>query len=220
MAEFAPKVEMLSIEKLKPFARNSRTHSTGQIEKLARSIREFGFVQPILISKSNEIIAGHGRLRAAQKLEIKKVPCIRADHLTPEQQRIFVITDNRLSDLAGWDEEILGSELKELSALGVDLNLTMLSEVEIIQLAELQETDVLEETPGEKEQAKAQNATDRKKVFDPTDSSSDTGTPSAASESESEVRKGFSVMAFCETYAQQLDAMNALRALGIKCAAK
>ena len=107
-------VKYLPISKLLPYARNSRTHSDEQVAQIAASIREFGFTNPVLISKANDIIAGHGRVRAAAKLEMKRVPCIKLGHLTESQRRAYVIADNRLALNAGWDLASLAVELMDL----------------------------------------------------------------------------------------------------------
>jgi ParB-like chromosome segregation protein Spo0J len=107
-----------------PYARNSRTHSEAQVAQIAGSIREFGFTNPVLIDAENGIIAGHGRVLAAQKLGMAEVPCIRLAHLTDTQKRAYIIADNKLALNAGWDETMLGLELAELRELDFDLNLT------------------------------------------------------------------------------------------------
>jgi len=223
MAEFRPKVEMLEVKKLIPYATNPRIHTSGQIEKIAKSIREFGFVNPIIIADTGEVVAGHGRLRAAQKLNIDKVPCIRVGHLSREQWKTFVITDNRLTELAAWDEDILGAELKELKAMGVDLTLTGLSDIEIIQMVDLNETAVLDQSKVDPELRTQPTKSGNKKVNGVKaggDESGETIDSGQEIDLEHDPKKGFSVIAHCETYAQQLDAMNALSALGIRCSAK
>lgn len=117
------KIEQIKIENLKPYQRNSRTHSADQIAKVANSIREFGFTNPILIQGDGTVVAGHGRLEAAKQLGLEQVPCIRLDHLTPAQARAYVIADNALAEQAGWDKEILQLELAELQTIGFDLDL-------------------------------------------------------------------------------------------------
>jgi DNA modification methylase len=107
-----------------PYARNSRTHSEAQIAKIASSIREFGFLNPIITDGNNGIVAGHGRVLAAQKLGLKDVPIIEAKHLTEAQKRAYVIADNRMALDAGWDAEMLKVELGELKGLNFDLALT------------------------------------------------------------------------------------------------
>jgi ParB-like chromosome segregation protein Spo0J len=97
-----------------PYARNSRTHDEGQIAQIAASIKEFGFTNPILIDGTNGIIAGHGRLMAAQKLGEEKVPTIELSHLTEGQKRAYIIADNKLALNAGWDMEVLKFEISEL----------------------------------------------------------------------------------------------------------
>ncbi len=128
------RVEYRKIETLIPFARNPRTHSEAQIAKLASSIVEFGWTQPILVDGSNGIIAGHGRLAAARKLDLLEVPVSELGHLSPAQKRAYVIADNRLALDAGWDEELLSLELAELSEAGYDLTMTGFSNEEIEEL--------------------------------------------------------------------------------------
>lgn len=118
------KLEQIATSDLIPYARNTRTHSEAQVAQIAGSIREFGFTNPILIDVDNGIIAGHGRVMAAQKLGIGKVPCIRLVHLTDAQRRAYIIADNKLALNAGWDEEMLALELADLSEMEFDLKLT------------------------------------------------------------------------------------------------
>jgi len=119
-----PAYKTFSVQKLVPYARNSRTHSPQQIDKIAASIREFGFLNPIIVDGKNGIIAGHGRVMAAQKLGLTDVPVIEAAHLTDAQKRAYVIADNRLALDAGWDNEMLKIELQDLDLAGFDLGLT------------------------------------------------------------------------------------------------
>ena len=120
----APKYKEQDIDLLIPYARNSRTHSDAQVTKIASSIKEFGFLNPVIIDKDNGIIAGHGRVMAAKKLGMKQVPVLLADHLTEAQKRAYVIADNRLALDAEWDEEMLKVEIAELEDLGFNLELT------------------------------------------------------------------------------------------------
>ena len=120
----APKYKEQDIDLLIPYARNSRTHSDAQVTKIASSIKEFGFLNPVIIDKDNGIIAGHGRVMAAKKLGMKQVPVLLADHLTDAQKRAYVIADNRLALDAEWDEEMLRVEIAELEDLGFNLELT------------------------------------------------------------------------------------------------
>lgn len=122
------------VDELIPYARNPRTHSDEQIAKIAASIAEFGWTQPILVDGKNGIIAGHGRLLAARKLGLTEVPVIELGHLTPAQKRAYIIADNRLALEAGWDEEMLALELAELSEAGYDLSLTGFDDEEIEKL--------------------------------------------------------------------------------------
>jgi DNA modification methylase len=116
------KIEQIPTADLIPYARNTRTHSPEQVAQIAGSIREFGFTNPVLIDGENGIIAGHGRVLAAQKLGLDKVPCIRLAHLTETQKRAYIIADNKLALNAGWDEEMLGLELAELREADFDLD--------------------------------------------------------------------------------------------------
>jgi len=116
------KIETTPIEKLIPYARNSRTHSDQQVAQVAASIREFGFTNPVLIDSEDGIIAGHGRVMAARKLGLTEVPCIRLGHLTETQKRAYIIADNKLALNSGWDEEMLGLELADLREADFDLD--------------------------------------------------------------------------------------------------
>ena len=124
-------IEHLSLGELIPFAKNSRTHDDAQVAQIAASIKEFGFTNPILIDEQNGIIAGHGRLLAARKLQLSEVPCIRLSHLTDAQKRAYVIADNKLALNAGWDDEMLALELGDLQDMDFDLSLTGFSTDEI-----------------------------------------------------------------------------------------
>jgi DNA modification methylase len=119
----AKSVEWLETATLIPYAKNSRTHSDAQVAQIAGSIKEFGFNNPVLIDEDNGIIAGHGRVLAAQKLGLQAVPCIRLAHLSDTQRKAYVIADNRLALNAGWDDQMLTIELQELNAESFDLSL-------------------------------------------------------------------------------------------------
>ena len=117
-------IERLKTADLIPYARNSRKHSPTQIKKIAASIQEFGFTNPVLIDKDNGIIAGHARVMAAEKLKMKEVPCLRLGHLTKAQKKAYIIADNKLALGSEWDEEMLALELQDLSDAGFDLEIT------------------------------------------------------------------------------------------------
>jgi len=119
----ALKIENIKTTDLVPYAKNSRTHSKQQIAQLAASIREFGFTNPVLVGDDLTIIAGHGRVRAAQSLNMREVPCLRLSHLTKTQRAAYVIADNRLALSAGWDDDLLAVELVALREDGFDLDL-------------------------------------------------------------------------------------------------
>ena len=140
-----------SIKKVKtidliPYANNSRTHSDEQVLQIASSIKEFGFLNPVIIDADNGIIAGHGRVMAAKKLGIDELPCIDASHLTEAQKKAYIIADNKLALNAGWDDEILRIEFDALKELDFDLGLTgfsldEISELEIEEIAPEYEED-------------------------------------------------------------------------------
>ena len=117
-------VEHWPLSRLTPYARNARTHDDAQVAQIAASIVEFGWTNPILVDAAGGVIAGHGRLLAAQKLGLDAVPVIVLDRLTPAQRRAYVIADNKLALNAGWDEELLAAELHTLNGEGFDLSLT------------------------------------------------------------------------------------------------
>ncbi len=136
-------LESLEVSELIPYARNSRTHSEEQVIQIAGSIQEFGFTNPVLVGTDNDIIAGHGRVMAAKKLGISKVPCIRLGHLSDAQKKAYIIADNKLALNAGWDEELLAIELTELNEREFDLGLTGFTEEEIAELLNQEEVEGL-----------------------------------------------------------------------------
>ena len=117
-------IEQLRVGDLIPYVNNSRTHSDEQVMQVASSIKEFGFTNPILIDDDGGIIAGHGRLLAAKKLDIDEVPCIRLGYLSEAQRKAYVIADNKLALNSGWDNDLLKIELMQLDSIDFDLNLT------------------------------------------------------------------------------------------------
>lgn len=125
---------LADVEELITYARNARTHSSAQITQIAASIKEFGFLAPIVIAEDNTILCGHGRFYAAQKLGLKKIPCVKESHLTEAQKRAYIIADNKLSINAGWDDELLAVELSDLQGEGVDLSITGFDEKELADL--------------------------------------------------------------------------------------
>jgi len=115
-------IEQIKTADLVPYARNAKKHDDAQVAKLAGSIREFGFNNPVLIDADNGIIAGHGRVMAAQKLGVASVPCLRLSHLSETQKRAYILADNRLAELGGgWDAEMLKLELADLAATDLDV---------------------------------------------------------------------------------------------------
>lgn len=124
-------MKLVATEKLVPYVNNARTHSAEQIMKLRSSLREFGFINPIIIDKDYNIIAGHGRLMAAKDEGIREVPCVFVDYLTEAQKKAYILADNRMALDAGWDEELLKVEIEALQAEDFDLGLTGFDEKEL-----------------------------------------------------------------------------------------
>ena len=118
----AYQIETVAIGKLRPWPQNARTHSKKQIRQIADSIRKFGFTNPVLIDCENMILAGHGRVTAAESLGLREVPCLRIENMSPQEKRAYVLADNKLALNAGWDEELLAQELKALSELDLDFD--------------------------------------------------------------------------------------------------
>lgn len=128
------KMQMVALEKLVPYVNNARTHSPAQIGKLRASIREYGFINPVIIDDKYGIIAGHGRVVAAQEEGLKEVPCVLVDYLTEVQKKAYILADNRMAMDAGWDEELLRLEIEELQGMDFDVSLTGFRDDEISDL--------------------------------------------------------------------------------------
>ena len=137
-------LEYLPLASLTPYARNARTHSPAQITQLVASIEEFGWTNPVLIDAAGEIIAGHGRVLAAQQIGLVTVPCLRLGHLSAAQKRAYVIADNKLALNAGWDLETLAAEIAALGEMAFDLGLLGFDEGELANLVK-----AADETPPE-----------------------------------------------------------------------
>ena len=118
------KLAYLKVSELTPYANNARKHSAKQVNMLAESISEFGFVAPVLIDKNGHILAGHGRIEAAKQLGMEKVPCCYIEGLTEEQKKAYILADNRLQELSEWDMELVTSELEALDAADFNVDLT------------------------------------------------------------------------------------------------
>jgi DNA modification methylase len=134
-----PSIKTVSVADLIPYARNSRTHSEEQVTQIAASIKEFGFLNPVIVDGEKGIIAGHGRVMAAKKLGMTELPAVEASHLTDAQRRAYIIADNKLALNAGWDDEMLRVEFAELTEAGFDLDLTgfSLDEIGALQIEEI-----------------------------------------------------------------------------------
>ncbi len=142
MSKTTTEMQLISIDKLVPYVNNARTHSAEQILKLRSSLREFGFVNPIIIDREFNVIAGHGRLMAAKEEGIEEVPCVFADFLTDAQKKAYILADNRMAMDAGWDEELLKIEMEELQNLGYDLGYTGFDEKELADLFGIDDKEV------------------------------------------------------------------------------
>ena len=142
MSKTTTEMQLISIDKLVPYVNNARTHSAEQILKLRSSLREFGFVNPIIIDREFNVIAGHGRLMAAKEEGIEEVPCVFVDYLTDAQKKAYILADNRMAMDAGWDEELLKIEMEELQNLGYDLGYTGFDEKELADLFGVDDKEV------------------------------------------------------------------------------
>ena len=138
-------MKLVPISKLVPYANNARTHSPEQINKLRGSLREFGFVSPVIIDKDYGILAGHGRVMAARAENIEQVPCVFVDHLTEAQKKAYILADNRFALDAGWDEDMLRVEMEALQGMDFDISLTGFDEAEIADLFSADDNEAQED---------------------------------------------------------------------------
>lgn len=134
MGKHTTEMKMVSTSKLIPYVNNARTHSQEQVNKLRGSLREFGFINPVIIDSDFNVIAGHGRLMAAKEEGIEEVPCVLVDYLTEAQKKAYILADNRYAQDAGWDEELLRLEIEALEGMDFDVSLTGFNEDEIADL--------------------------------------------------------------------------------------
>ena len=135
-------VKKVGIDKLIPYINNAKVHSEDQITRIASSIREFGFLSPVLIDKDFNVIAGHGRIMAARKLGMTEVPCIAVEGLSDAQRKAYILADNRLGELADWDMDLVRLELEELELANFDIDLTGFDINEFLKPGEVVEVDV------------------------------------------------------------------------------
>ena len=145
MGKTTTDMELIDINKLVPYVNNARTHSKEQITKLRSSLREFGFVNPIIIDRDFNVLAGHGRLEAAKAENMETVPCVFADHLTEAQKKAYILADNRFALDAGWDEDMLKVEIEALQGMDFNLELTGFDEKEIADLFDVGDSQVKED---------------------------------------------------------------------------
>lgn len=134
MSKTTTQMQMVKVNELIPYVNNARTHSQEQVNKLRSSLREFGFVNPVIIDQDKNVIAGHGRLMAAKGEGITEVPCVLVDYLTEAQKKAYILADNRYAQDAGWDEELLRLEIEALEGMDFDVSLTGFNEDEISDL--------------------------------------------------------------------------------------
>ena len=145
MNKTTSEMKLVPISKLVPYANNARTHSPEQINKLRGSLREFGFVSPVIIDKDYGILAGHGRVMAARAEGMENVPCVFVDHLTEAQKKAYILADNRFALDAGWDEDMLRVEMEALQDMDFDVSLTGFDESEIVDLLSLDDGEAQED---------------------------------------------------------------------------
>ena len=145
MGKTTKEMKMINTKELVPYVNNARTHSPEQINKLRSSLREFGFVNPIIIDKDKTVLAGHGRLMAAKEEGIEEVPCVLVDYLTEAQKKAYILADNRYAEDAGWDEEMLRLEIEALEGMDFNLGLTGFDEDEIADLFDTDNTSDVED---------------------------------------------------------------------------
>ena len=124
MSKTTTEMQLVSISQLVPYVNNARIHSDAQVKKLRASLREFGFINPVIIDSEYNVIAGHGRILAAREEGIEKIPCVFVDYLTPAQKKAYILADNRMAMDAGWDEELLRVEIEALQAESFNVGLT------------------------------------------------------------------------------------------------
>ncbi|MBQ7542883.1 MAG: ParB N-terminal domain-containing protein, partial [Clostridia bacterium] len=145
MMQTTTEMQLVDIDRLIPYVNNARTHSPEQINKLRASLREFGFINPILVDKDFNVLAGHGRIAAAKAEGIERVPCVFVEHLTEAQKKAYILADNRMALDAGWDADLLRVEIEELQGMDFDVSFTGFDEKEIAKLldagAEAQQDD-------------------------------------------------------------------------------
>ncbi len=141
-----PDLQLIDLKDHIPYANNPRNNDGEAVDKVAASIHEYGFNVPIVIDKDNVIIAGHTRYKAANKLKYKKVPCIRAEHLSPAQVKAYRLADNKVAEYSSWDDDMLALELEQLQELDFELDLTGFEDDEISKLLDLEEEPEIKET--------------------------------------------------------------------------
>lgn len=134
MGKTTTEMKLVEVSKLIPYVNNARTHSAEQVMKLRSSLREFGFINPVIIDRELNVIAGHGRIIAAKEEGIKEVPCVFVDYLTEAQKKAYILADNRMAMDAGWDEELLRIEIESLQGEDFNIALTGFDENDLAEL--------------------------------------------------------------------------------------
>ena len=139
-------VQEVTLEKLIPYVNNAKIHGEEQVTKIASSIREFGFLNPVIIDRDYNIIAGHGRVLASKKLGLTEIPCLFVEGLTEAQRKAYILADNRLGELAEWNMDLVTSELESLQDMDFDIDLTgfELTDDELEETYEIEESEIPE----------------------------------------------------------------------------
>lgn len=189
------KTEMVPIADLLPYCNNPKAHPAAQVDKIASSIKNFGFLVPLVVDSGNEIVAGHGRLLAAQKLGLGVVPCIRADNLTPAEIKAFRLADNRTAE-SEWFPETLALELKTLEEMDFDLGLTGFDDFERDDLADIEGKTAL----GEPGQGTSRNLGKGQVRVKPVLAVEDVATFEKAIKATGEINRGKAIIKICEAY--------------------
>lgn len=197
-------IESIKTSELIPYARNSRTHDAKQVQQIASSIKEFGFNNPVLIDADNGIIAGHGRVLAAQLLKMDTVPTIKLEHLTDTQKRAYIIADNKIALNSGWDEEMLKIEIEELKLADFDLDLTGFDDGELdfegFEGFEADETEMPDLKSGDREPFQQMTFTFHDDQVEQIKAACDIAKKQGEFDSENQNSNGNALARVCETY--------------------
>lgn len=148
-------IKNIKIDKLKPYENNAKIHTEYQVDLITKSIEQFGFINPVLIDENKNVIAGHGRIEAAKKLNMQEVPTITIEGLSDDERKAYILADNKLSELAEWDNKLIAQELKDLQDLGFNTEVTGFS-AEDIDFSFLDEKKEKSSTPKQRNRSEAE----------------------------------------------------------------